>query len=115
VLARSDKVASVRNFCAVFRGGRIKSQLDTLPLTYSVSLWFRNDLPNTARPVVGYIFSRGPDGDRDCPGDHLGIGGTHRGFREVLMQLDRDTSIIDLVRYEIGTAKLRANYKGISW
>ena len=77
-LARPDQAASVRNFCAVSHGGRIKSELDALPLNYSVSLWFRNDLGNTARAVAGYLFSRGPDGDSNCPGDHLGIGGTHR-------------------------------------
>ena len=29
--------------------------------------------------MTGYIFSRGPDGNGDCPGDHLGIGGTFHG------------------------------------
>ncbi|MBN2292565.1 MAG: hypothetical protein JXM70_09080, partial [Pirellulales bacterium] len=28
------------------------------------------------RPVTGYLFSIGPDGDKNCPGDHLGIAGT---------------------------------------
>ena len=26
--------------------------------------------------MAGYLFSLGPDGRRDCPGDHLGISGT---------------------------------------
>ena len=33
----------------------------------------------TARPVTGYLFSRGVGGSVGAPGDHLGIGGTHRG------------------------------------
>jgi hypothetical protein len=40
-----------------------------------VSFWFRNDLPNRARPVTAYVFSRGPNANKQAPGDHLGIGG----------------------------------------
>jgi putative membrane-bound dehydrogenase-like protein len=45
---------------------------------YSVSLWLRNDLATDARAVTGYFFSRGPDGDKEAPGDHLGLGGNVR-------------------------------------
>jgi hypothetical protein len=45
---------------------------------YSAAFWFRNILPNDARLVTAYLFSRGPAGDHDAPGDHLGIGGTHK-------------------------------------
>jgi hypothetical protein len=34
-------------------------------------------MPSDTRPVTGYFFSRGPDGNPDAAGDHLGIGGTH--------------------------------------
>jgi hypothetical protein len=43
---------------------------------YSVSMWFWNGMPNDARPVTGYLFSRGRDHAFAAPGDHLGIGGT---------------------------------------
>ena len=33
----------------------------------------------TSRPVTAYLFSRGDPSDKDANGDHLGIGGTHRG------------------------------------
>ncbi|MHB1080848.1 MAG: neutral/alkaline non-lysosomal ceramidase N-terminal domain-containing protein [Prosthecobacter sp.] len=59
-----------------FAGGRV----DGFPMPgsdYSVEFWFWNALPTNARAVTGYLFSRGPDGDKACPGDHLGIGGTH--------------------------------------
>ena len=59
-----------------FSGGRLKTNPVQLGDDYSVELWFRNDLDNTSRLVTGYMFSRGPDRDKDCPGDHLGIGGT---------------------------------------
>lgn len=61
-----------------FAGGRLKADLPNLRQTYSVEFWLWNGFPNDARPVTGYAFSRGVDGDKDCPGDHLGIGGTSR-------------------------------------
>ena len=66
------------NMAAGFRGGRVKTRLKALPMDYSVSVWFRNDQPNNSRAVTGYFFSRGPNGDPTCPGEHLGIGGTYR-------------------------------------
>jgi len=59
-----------------FVGGRARLRVPDLGEVYSVELWFWNGLSSDARPVTGYMFSRGVDGDRDCPGDHLGIGGT---------------------------------------
>lgn len=66
---------------ASFLGGRVKADITALPMDYSTSFWFRNDLPNNSRPVTAYLFSRGPDGDRTCPGDHIGIGGNYRDSR----------------------------------
>ena len=59
-----------------FAGGRVDGFAMT-STDYSVEFWFWNALPTNSRAVTGYLFSRGPDGDKDCPGDHLGIGGTH--------------------------------------
>lgn len=61
-----------------FAGGRMKAQLD-VGRDYSVEFWFWNGLLNDNRPVTGYLFSLGPDGDEECPGDHLGISGTEAG------------------------------------
>ncbi len=58
-----------------FAGGRMKTQLEPAD-DYSVEFFFWNGLPNDNRPVTGYLFSWGPDGDATCPGDHLGIAGT---------------------------------------
>jgi hypothetical protein len=60
-------------------GGRMKANVAGLRPNYSISLWFWNGLPNNARAVSGHLFSRGPDGDTQAPGDHLGIGGTREG------------------------------------
>jgi hypothetical protein len=64
------------NRAAHFAGGRLTTGLDRMGSTYSMECWFWNGLPNTARAVTGYIFSRGVDGDVQAAGDHLGIGGT---------------------------------------
>lgn len=60
-----------------FAGGRLQIDAEPLAESYSVSLWIWNGMPHDARPVTGYLFSRGPDGNPAAPGDHLGIGGTH--------------------------------------
>lgn len=64
------------NRCPHFAGGRIKAPLKGLGSTYSVELWLWSGLPADARPVTGYLFSRGRDGDPQAAGDHVGIGGT---------------------------------------
>ncbi|MBI3881446.1 MAG: c-type cytochrome [Verrucomicrobia bacterium] len=50
--------------------------------TYSASFCFRNNLGNSERAVTAYLFSRGPDGNLQAPGDHLGIGGSFRSGYE---------------------------------
>jgi hypothetical protein len=57
-----------------FAGGRARVNL-RLGGTYSVELWLWNGLPADARPVTGYCFSRGADGDPAARGEHLGVGG----------------------------------------
>ncbi len=69
--------ANGTNRAAHFAGGRMKADIEDLGNTYTAELWFWNGLPSGLRPVTGYFFSRGPDGDSSAPGDHLGIGGTH--------------------------------------
>jgi hypothetical protein len=62
-----------------FAGGRMAADLAGLGSTYSVEFWFWNGLASEARPVTGYLVSRGADGDPDAAGDHLGIAGTAAG------------------------------------
>lgn len=71
--AAGDKPRAVQ-----FAGGRMKSQCD-LGADYTMEMFFWNGLPNDNRPVTGYLFSLGPDGLKQCPGDHLGISGTEAG------------------------------------
>ncbi len=63
---------------AAVNGGRIRGEFKESADHYSVSFWFRNNSPNDAQAVTAYLFSRGPNGNNQAPGDHLGIGGTYR-------------------------------------
>ncbi len=45
---------------------------------WSASLRFRNTKPNNVSPVTAYLISRGPKGDHQATGDHLGIGGNYK-------------------------------------
>jgi hypothetical protein len=60
-----------------FAGGRMRADLKNLGQTYSVEFWFWNGLAAEARPVAGYLVSRGEDGANGAPGDHIGVGGTN--------------------------------------
>ena len=62
---------------ASLTGGRVKATIADLPDTYSVDFWFYNNLPNSARPITGYLVSRGSEGPEGTPGDSLGISGTN--------------------------------------
>lgn len=63
---------------AHFAGGRMAARCP-LGDSCTVEMWIHNCLPNDARAVTGYFFSRGPDGVQGAPREHLGIGGTFDG------------------------------------
>jgi hypothetical protein len=58
-----------------FAGGRVRARVPNLGDHYTAELWLWNGLPHDARPVTGYFFSRGSDGDQTARGEHFGIGG----------------------------------------
>ncbi|WP_437188125.1 DUF1553 domain-containing protein [Planctomicrobium sp. SH668] len=60
-----------------FAGQRMSSVIPEIGEAYSVSIWFKNTLPLSARPITTYLFSRAELDDPEIDGDHLGIGGTH--------------------------------------
>ena len=68
-----------------FSGGRVKASVADLGDTYSVELWFRNELPVQSRPVTAYVFSRAVDGLEGAFGDNLGIGGTHSDMGKLIV------------------------------
>ncbi|MEQ9408237.1 MAG: LamG-like jellyroll fold domain-containing protein [Fuerstiella sp.] len=64
------------NRCVHFAGDRISAQLPMLKNRYSISMWIWNGMPADARPVSGWMFSRGHDHGLSTRSEHLGIGGT---------------------------------------
>ncbi len=71
-----DKGASLA--VPVYTGGRIRGAVPGIANVYSVSLWFKNQTPNDANPITAYLFSRGPMGDPNANGEHLGISGNYQ-------------------------------------
>ncbi len=66
--------------------GRFFATLKNLGETYSVEMWFWNGLPNDARNVTGYLFTRA--------GDKLALGGSGRNSgRLVFLQLAGSTEV----------------------
>jgi hypothetical protein len=59
-----------------FAGGRLRSSGLEVKDASSVEFWFWNGLPDDARPVTGYLYSRGEEGSVAPKGDQLGIGGS---------------------------------------
>ncbi|MBL9176506.1 MAG: hypothetical protein JNM65_00490, partial [Verrucomicrobiaceae bacterium] len=45
---------------------------------WSASMRFKNTKANSVSAVTAYLISRGPKGDHQAPGDHLGIGGNYK-------------------------------------
>lgn len=67
---------SAENF-AQLKDSSFQGALSEGGTDYALSLWFKNTVDNNARPITAYLFSRGEPGNKDNPGDHLGIGGKH--------------------------------------
>jgi hypothetical protein len=65
-----------KNRAAMFVGGRLQTRINDLKNDYAVSCWIWNGMPDEAREVSGWIFSRGRDHGLDAYGDHLGVAGT---------------------------------------
>ncbi|QDU73690.1 Planctomycete cytochrome C [Bremerella volcania] len=62
---------------AQLRESYLEGSAADLTADYTVSFWFKNEMDNNARPITTYLFTRGELGNKEIPGDHLGIGGTH--------------------------------------
>ncbi|MFT5299588.1 MAG: putative membrane-bound dehydrogenase-like protein [Mariniblastus sp.] len=68
-----------------FSGGRVKARVPNLGNTFSVELWFRNELSVLSRPVTAYLFSRAVDGVEGASGDNLGIGGSYSNSGQLIV------------------------------
>ena len=64
------------NRAAHFVGGRLRARMAGVGDHYTVSFWCWNGMPDDARAVSGWFFSRGRDHGLGAYGDHFGVGGT---------------------------------------
>jgi hypothetical protein len=65
-----------------FAGGRMKVSLQNFGGDYTVEFWVWNGLRNPMRPLAGWLFSLGEDGDAHTGGENLGISGKSPGTPE---------------------------------
>lgn len=89
------------NRAAHFVGGRLRSRLGQLGDKYSVSLWVWNGMPNDARDVSGWFFSRGHDHGLSGSADHLGIGGKGEHQGRLILQNGDDAKSVTAGKTEI--------------
>lgn len=59
--------------------GRIRGKVHKPIDSYSVSLWFRNDLKSDSVILTAYLFSFANRAKLEGAGDHYGISGTYKG------------------------------------
>lgn len=59
-----------------FVGGRLCADVAGLGENYTVSMWIWNGLPEDAREMTGWFYSRDHNHGLSAFGEHLGIGGT---------------------------------------
>jgi hypothetical protein len=64
-----------KNRAPHFVNGRLCSDLSAMGKSWSASLWFWNGMPNDAREITGWLFSRDYNHGLSSYGEHLGICG----------------------------------------
>ncbi len=69
-------IGDEKNRCVHFAGDRMSVRLPFLGDKYSVSMWIWNGMPNEAREVSGWMYSRGHNNGLSASSEHLGVGGT---------------------------------------
>jgi hypothetical protein len=69
-----------------FVGGRLCADATGLGENYTVSMWIWNGLPNDAREVNGWFYSRDHNHGVSAFGEHLGIGGTSGNTGRLVFQ-----------------------------
>ncbi|MFM2176103.1 MAG: hypothetical protein RL015_201 [Verrucomicrobiota bacterium] len=69
-----------------FVGGRLAANLSGLGEAYTLSLWLWNGMPNDAREINGWLYSRDHNHGVSPYGEHLGIAGQGENVGRLLFQ-----------------------------
>lgn len=86
-------------------GGRLKANVPGVGDAYSIEFWFWNGLPNDARAVTGYLFSRSSGDDDNARGDQLAIIGGKSGAAYLLFSnsIERNATLEGRTAIELRT------------
>lgn len=87
----SQFCAGEKNRAPHFVNGRLCADLSAAGKSWSTSLWFWNGMPNDAREITGWLFSRDYNHGLSAYGEHLGICG--RGANSGRLIFQGDTSL----------------------
>lgn len=71
-------------------GGRLRARIADAPSTYRIQLWVWNGMPNDAREISGWFYSRGVDHSSTERIEQLGIGGTSGHSGKLILKLNGD-------------------------
>jgi hypothetical protein len=83
----SDKFcAGEVNRAPHFVDGRLCSEFSDLGADYSISLWLWNGMPNDAREVSGWFYSRDHNHGISDYGEHLGVSGKGASTGRIIFQ-----------------------------
>ena len=88
-----DGVADI-NRCAHFAGGRMRADLSEVADHFQVAMSFWNGMPDEAREVAGWMFSRDYEFACSQRGVHLGLGGQGELAGRLLLQLGDAKQIV---------------------
>ncbi len=78
-----------KNRAPHFVSGRLCADLSTVGKSWSASLWFWNGMPNDAREITGWLFSRDYNHGLSAYGEHLGLCGKGDYSGRLLFQTDK--------------------------
>ena len=85
----SQFCAGEKNRAPHFVSGRLCTDLSAMGESWSASFWFWNGMPNDAREITGWLYSRDHNHGLSAYGEHLGIGGTGAHSGRLIFQADK--------------------------
>jgi hypothetical protein len=100
-MSTAFSVGDEKNRCVHFAGDRMSVRLPFLKNQYSVSMWFWNGMPNEARGVSGWLYSRGHSNGVSSASEHLGVGGTASSPGRLIFQSGASATDVRVGRTEI--------------